>query len=59
MSGIVESVRGVLWARKRTPEQVAYLVSLAPACVMNCSGADPHGLLRVYGASVLPSLRDS
>ena len=29
MSGIVESVRGVLWARKRSPEQVAYLVSLA------------------------------
>jgi coenzyme F420-dependent glucose-6-phosphate dehydrogenase len=28
-------------------------------CVMNCSGADPHGLLRVYGESVLPSLRDS
>jgi coenzyme F420-dependent glucose-6-phosphate dehydrogenase len=26
-------------------------------CVMNCSGADPHGLLRAYGESVLPSLR--
>jgi coenzyme F420-dependent glucose-6-phosphate dehydrogenase len=27
--GIVESARGVLWARKRQPEQVAYLAALA------------------------------
>lgn len=27
--GVVESVRGVLWARKRQPDDVAYLVSLA------------------------------
>jgi len=27
--GIVEQVRGVLWARKRRPEQPAYLISLA------------------------------
>jgi coenzyme F420-dependent glucose-6-phosphate dehydrogenase len=27
--GLVESVRGVMWARKRRPEQPAYLVSLA------------------------------
>jgi coenzyme F420-dependent glucose-6-phosphate dehydrogenase len=27
--GLVESVRGVLWARKRSPEQPAYLLSLA------------------------------
>jgi alkanesulfonate monooxygenase SsuD/methylene tetrahydromethanopterin reductase-like flavin-dependent oxidoreductase (luciferase family) len=27
--GIVKSVRGVLWAPKRQPEQVAYLASLA------------------------------
>jgi coenzyme F420-dependent glucose-6-phosphate dehydrogenase len=29
VSGLVESVRGVLWARKRQPEEVTYLVSLA------------------------------
>jgi coenzyme F420-dependent glucose-6-phosphate dehydrogenase len=27
--GLVESLRGVLWARKRSPDQPAYLVSLA------------------------------
>jgi coenzyme F420-dependent glucose-6-phosphate dehydrogenase len=27
-------------------------------CVMNVAGGDPLGLLRVYGESVLPSLRD-
>ena len=27
--GIVESIRGVLWARKRSPEEVGYLVALA------------------------------
>jgi coenzyme F420-dependent glucose-6-phosphate dehydrogenase len=27
--GIVESARGILWARKRQPEQVAYLAALA------------------------------
>jgi coenzyme F420-dependent glucose-6-phosphate dehydrogenase len=27
--GIVESARGVLWARKRQPEQIAYLAALA------------------------------
>ena len=26
-------------------------------CVMNVSGADPHGFLRVYGEHVLPALR--
>lgn len=26
--------------------------------LMNCSGADPHGALRVYGEQVLPELRD-
>ena len=26
-------------------------------CVMNCSGADPHGMLRTYGEHVLPALR--
>jgi coenzyme F420-dependent glucose-6-phosphate dehydrogenase len=26
-------------------------------CLMNCSGADPHGLLRAYGERVLPELR--
>lgn len=25
--------------------------------VMNCSGSDPHGLIRVYGERVLPELR--
>jgi coenzyme F420-dependent glucose-6-phosphate dehydrogenase len=27
--GIIESVRGVLWARRRQPDEVAYAVSLA------------------------------
>jgi coenzyme F420-dependent glucose-6-phosphate dehydrogenase len=27
--GVVESIRGVMWARKRRPEQPAYLISLA------------------------------
>jgi coenzyme F420-dependent glucose-6-phosphate dehydrogenase len=27
--GVIESVRGVLWARRRRPEEVAYVVSLA------------------------------
>jgi hypothetical protein len=27
--GIVESAWGVLWARKRQPEQIAYLAALA------------------------------
>jgi coenzyme F420-dependent glucose-6-phosphate dehydrogenase len=27
-------------------------------CVMNCSGADPHGMLRAYGEHVLPALRE-
>jgi coenzyme F420-dependent glucose-6-phosphate dehydrogenase len=26
--------------------------------LMNVSGADPHGTLRVYGEQVLPQLRD-
>ena len=26
-------------------------------CVMNCSGSDPHGLIRMYGERVLPELR--
>ena len=26
-------------------------------CVMNCSGSDPHGLIRAYGERVLPELR--
>jgi coenzyme F420-dependent glucose-6-phosphate dehydrogenase len=29
MSGVVESIRGVLWARKRQPEEVAYGIALA------------------------------
>jgi coenzyme F420-dependent glucose-6-phosphate dehydrogenase len=28
-------------------------------CVMNVSGADPLGMLRTYGQSVLPELRSS
>jgi coenzyme F420-dependent glucose-6-phosphate dehydrogenase len=27
-------------------------------CVMNCSGADPHGMLRTYREHVLPALRE-
>jgi coenzyme F420-dependent glucose-6-phosphate dehydrogenase len=26
-------------------------------CVMNVSGADPHGTIRTYGEHVLPALR--
>jgi coenzyme F420-dependent glucose-6-phosphate dehydrogenase len=26
-------------------------------CVMNVSGADPHGTIRTYGERVLPALR--
>jgi coenzyme F420-dependent glucose-6-phosphate dehydrogenase len=29
MSGVVESIRGVLWARKRQPEEIAYGIGLA------------------------------
>lgn len=29
MTGLVESIRGVLWARKRRPEEVAYGIALA------------------------------
>jgi len=29
MSSVVEAIRGVLWARKRKPEEVAYGVALA------------------------------
>jgi coenzyme F420-dependent glucose-6-phosphate dehydrogenase len=29
MSGVVESIRGVLWARKRQPDEVAYGIALA------------------------------
>jgi coenzyme F420-dependent glucose-6-phosphate dehydrogenase len=29
MSGVVEAIRGVLWARKRQPEEVAYGIALA------------------------------
>ena len=27
--------------------------------IMNCSGADPEGAIRVYGETVLPALRRS
>src|SRR5487761_1636198 len=29
MVGVVEAVRGVLWARRRQPDEVAYLVAMA------------------------------
>jgi hypothetical protein len=47
--GIMESVRAVRWARKR---QHRY-----NPVVMNVSGADPIGTIRLYGEHVLPRLR--
>jgi coenzyme F420-dependent glucose-6-phosphate dehydrogenase len=28
MTGIIESVRGVMWARKRQPEEMSYAIAL-------------------------------
>jgi hypothetical protein len=66
--GIVESVRGVLWAPRRQPEEVAYQhvrkikameqLGATAVVVMNVSGSAPDGTLRMYGEHVLPQLRD-
>ena len=37
--GVIESVRGVLWARKRQPDEIAYAVALGT------ERFDPRGLL--------------
>jgi coenzyme F420-dependent glucose-6-phosphate dehydrogenase len=72
---IVESVKAVMWARKRQPEDVAILsadpqthvrrikamqaMGATAVVVMNISGADPLGTVRLYGDHVLPALRGS
>jgi hypothetical protein len=56
--GIVESVRGVLWARKRQPDEAAYGVGLASERFGPTSN-DPLGMLRTYGEHVIPQLRES
>ena len=64
--GIVESVRAVRWARQRPGTHVRQVKAMqamgATAVVvmmmmMNVSGADPIGTIRLYGEHVLPRLR--
>ena len=57
--GVIESVRGVLWARRREPGQHDTAFDRAREWKAPLvSGADPHGTLRVSGEQVLPALRD-
>lgn len=60
--GIVESVRAVMWARKRQPGPGGVrgrepAMGATAVVVMNVSGADPLGAIRLYGQHVLPELR--
>jgi hypothetical protein len=63
--GVVEAIRGALWARRRQLTEVRYLLSLAlvnlgatTVCVMNVAASDPLGMIRTYGEHVLPALRE-
>jgi hypothetical protein len=58
--GVIESVRGVLWARRRQPGQddTAFDRAREWKASLKVPGADPHGTLRVSGEQVLPALRD-